>query len=131
MKNDIGQRLNEELQGVRLSDDRRRRILSEAYHRRTGPKKSLSSLGSLALAAAAVVVIALAAGFAALRTEHPDLNATPMIGGPGANTCEVWINDADGLYHADSSCGNSEDAHCVKLKTARAEGRKACAACIY
>ena len=130
MKNDIGQRLNEELQGVRLSDDRRRRILSEVYHRRTDPKKSLSSLGSLALAAAAVVVIALAAGFAALRTEHPDLNTTPMIGGPGANACEVWINDADGLYHADSSCDNSEDAHCVKLKTARAEGRKACAACI-
>lgn len=129
MKNKMKQKLNRELSGVRVSDNLKERILAEAVASRAPSRRRSYSIRPLAIAAAVMVVCGLTAGMIALRKEKPDLHATPLSAANGNQATWVWVGN-DGLYHGASICGDQQSMSRMKVEDARAEGRKACSACI-
>lgn len=130
MKNKMKQSLKSELKNVRVSDDLKRRILAEAAQSRSPVKRKSFSIRPLAAAAAVVLVLGATAGIAMLRTEHPDLSATPLSSNnnqPGETW--VWTSEEDGLYHWTKACGELSGMSRTKPEDARLSGRKACSAC--
>jgi len=129
MKNKLKQQLNRELDGVRISGNLKQRILDEAAASRAPSRRKNSfSIRPLAIAAAVMVTFGLTAGMIALRTEKPDLSATPLAQTQTEQSV-VWVGD-DGLYHGASICGEQQNMAKTTPEKARAEGRKACSACI-
>lgn len=132
MKNDVMKReLDRELQNVRVSSELKKRILTEATASRMPQRRKPVSVMPLAAAAAVVLMIGLAACVTMLRAEKPDLSVTPL----SAATSEpvkkvVYVSDGDGLYHWQAACGGMTEARAVEPEEARAEGRKACSACL-
>lgn len=132
MKNDVMKHaLKREMENVRVSSELKKRILAEVAVSRMPQKRRRMSVMPLAAAAAVVLMIGLTAGVAMLRSEKPDLSATPL----SAATVEpdkavVYVSDGDGLYHWKADCSGIADAHGMMPEEARAEGRKACSACL-
>lgn len=123
--------LNRELRNVRVSGELKKRILTEAAASRMPQRRKPVSVMPLAAAAAVVLMFGLAACVTMLRAEKPDLSVTPL----SAATSEpvkkmVYVSDGDGLYHWQAACGGMTESRAVEPEEARAEGRKACSACL-
>lgn len=131
MKNRMKQSLAQELRNMHVSSELKKRILAEAAISRVPQRKKHMSVMPLAAAAAVVLVIGLAAGITMLRSEKPDLSATPLSAAATQPAKEVvWVSDGDGLYHWEVACSSMTDPHSMTPEKARAEGRKACSECL-
>ena len=129
MKNRMKQKLERELGGVHVSSGLKQRILAEAAASREPSRRRNSfSMRPLAIAAAVMVTFGLTAGMIALRTEKPDLSTTPLASTQNDQKV-VWAGE-DSLYHGASICGDQQNMEKMTPEQARAEGRKACSACI-
>ena len=127
MKNRIRSALNRELQGVRVGDDLKDRILAEAAgERMTFQRKKLPFL-PVATVAAVLVLAMLTAGVLSARRPRPDRRNQVFSDG---GQSWVWVSEGDALYHARKDCGGIADAVRMPLAEAKAAGRTACRTCI-
>ena len=127
MKNRIRSALNRELQGVRVSNDLKNRILSEAARERVSSRRKKLPIAPVAAVAAAMVLLMLTAGLISVRKPRPDRRHQAFSDG-GQNW--VWVSESDALYHARKDCSGIEEPVRTPLAEAKAEGRSACRACI-
>lgn len=123
MKNRWDDALRRELRPVRVRRELKMRILRQAERERFR-RVQLRSAAMLAAAAAVIAVIGLVGGWMNLGGHAPDRRSLSHGGG------WVWVGDSDALYHARKECGGQSDRVRMELKSAKAEGRTACADCI-
>ena len=126
MKNRIRSALNHELQGVRVGNDLKNRILSEAAGGMSSRRKKLP-IAPVAAVAAAMVLLMLTAGLISMRKPRPDRRHQAFSDG---GQSWVWVSESDALYHARRDCSGIEEPVRTLLEEAKAEGRSACRACI-
>lgn len=131
MKNRMKLKLKRELENVRISGELKKRILAEAEASRMPQGRGHISLRPLAAAAAVALVVGLTAGVVMLRSEKPDLSATPLSTVQTAMAEQrVWADASEGLYHASADCSQTEESASMPLNDARALGLKGCSNCI-
>lgn len=131
MKNKMKQALDRELESVHVSSELKTRILTEADVSRMPQTRRHLSFRPLAAAAAVALVVGLTAGVVMLRSEKPDLSATPLSA-VKTETVEkrAWAERSKGLYHVSADCSRAGDTVSMQLNDARALGLKGCSNCI-
>ena len=122
MKNRISESLNQELRGVRVSPELRRRILADARSERHSRRKRRFSALS-AVAAMLVIALAVVGGLKALRRPAPDRKSSP------GDYTAVWLDEVDRLYHSKRGCVDRQMT-VAAVSEARARGYSACRKCI-
>ena len=122
MKNRISESLNQELRGVRVSPELRRRILAEARSERHSRRRRRFSALS-AVAAMLVIALAVVGGLKALRRPAPDRKSSP------GDYTAVWLDEVDRLYHSKRGCVDRQMT-VAAVSEARARGYSACRKCI-
>lgn len=131
MKNKMKQALDRELESVRVSSELKKRILTEAEVSRMPQERRRTSFRPLAAAAAVALVVGLTAGIVMLRSEKPDLSATPLSAVKSESAQkQVWADASEGLYHVSADCSQAEESVSMPLNDARALGLKGCSSCI-
>lgn len=122
MKNRISESLNQELRGVRVSPELRRRILAEARSERHSRRRRRFSALS-AVAAMLVIALAVVGGLKALRRPAPDRKFS------SGDYTAVWLDEVDRLYHSNRRCVDRQMT-VAAVSEARARGYSACRKCI-
>ena len=122
MKNRISESLNQELRGVRVSPELRRRILAEARSERHSRRRRRFSALS-AVAAMLVIALAVVGGLKMLRRPAPDRKSSP------GDYTAVWLDEVDRLYHSKRGCVDRQMT-VAAVSEARARGYSACRKCI-
>ena len=122
MKNRIAESLNQELRGVRVSPELRRRILADARSERHSRRRRRFSALS-AVAAMLVIALAVVGGLKALRRPAPDRKSSP------GDYTAVWLDEVDRLYHSKRGCVDRQMT-VAAVSEARARGYSACRKCI-
>ena len=121
-KNRITDSLNQELRGVRVSPELRRRILANARSERFRRRRRNASALS-AIAAVLVVALMVVGGLKVLRKPAPDRKYAQ------GDTAAVWIDEVDRTYHSKRGC-SEHNMRIVPASEARARGFTACRKCI-
>lgn len=121
-KNRITDSLNQELRGVRVSPELRRRILANARSERFRRRRRNASALS-AIAAVLVVALMVVGGLKVLRKPAPDRKYVQ------GDTAAVWIDEVDRTYHSKRGC-SEHNMRIVPASEARARGFTACRKCI-
>lgn len=122
MKNRISESLNQELRGVRVSPELRRRILADARNERHSRRRRRFSALS-AIAATLVIALAVVGGLKVLRRPAPDRKSSP------GDYTAVWLDEVDRLYHSKRGCVDRQMT-VAAVSEARARGYSACRKCI-
>lgn len=122
MKNRISKSLNQELRGVRVSPELRRRILADARSERHSRRRRRFSALS-AVAAMLVIALVVVGGLKALRRPAPDRKSSP------GDYTAVWLDEVDRLYHSKRGCVDRQMT-VAAVSEARARGYSACRKCI-
>ena len=121
-KNRITDSLNQELRGVRVSPELRRRILANARGERFRRRRRNASALS-AIAAVLLVALMVVGGLKVLRKPAPDRKYAQ------GDTAAVWIDEVDHTYHSKRGC-SEHNMRIVPASEARARGFTACRKCI-
>ncbi len=121
-KNRITDSLNQELRGVRVSPELRRRILANARSERFRRRRRNASALS-AIAAVLVVALMVVGGLKVLRKPAPDRKYVQ------GDTAAVWIDEVDRTYHSKRGC-SEHNMRIVPASEARARSFTACRKCI-